>query len=61
MLCYKVYSFSREGGCKGSQSGDRRGGAGGLRYATAEEFIVADYIKPAVLKVIDSNQYGVIP
>ena len=27
----------------------------------AEEFIVVDYIKPAVLKVIDSNQYGVIP
>ena len=27
----------------------------------AEEFIVVDYIKPAVLKAIDSNQYGVIP
>ena len=27
----------------------------------AEEFIVVDYIKPAVLKVIDSNQYGGIP
>lgn len=27
----------------------------------AEEFIVTDYIKPAVTKVIDPNQYGVIP
>ena len=27
----------------------------------AEEFIVVDYIEPAVLKVIDSNQYGGIP
>ena len=27
----------------------------------AEEFIVVDYIKPAVLKAIDSNQYGAIP
>ena len=27
----------------------------------AEEFLVDDYIKPAVLKVIDPNQYGAIP
>ena len=27
----------------------------------AEEFIVADYIKPAVLKVIDSIRYDIIP
>ena len=27
----------------------------------AEECIVTDYIKPAVIKVIDPNQYGVIP
>ena len=25
----------------------------------AEEFIVADYIKPAVLKDLDTNQYGI--
>ena len=27
----------------------------------AEEFIVADYIKPAVLKDLDTNQYGAVP
>ena len=27
----------------------------------AEEFIVKDYVKPAALKIISSNQYGVIP
>ena len=27
----------------------------------AEESIVVDYIKPAVLKAIDSNKYGAIP
>ena len=27
----------------------------------AEEFIVADYIKPAVTKIIDPNQFGTIP
>ena len=27
----------------------------------AEEFIVTDYIKPAIIEVIDPNQYGVIP
>ena len=27
----------------------------------AEEFIVADYIKPAVIKIIDPNQFGTIP
>ena len=27
----------------------------------AKEFIVADYVTPAVLKVIDQNQYGAIP
>ena len=27
----------------------------------AEEFVVENYVKPAVLKKIDSNQYGAIP
>ena len=27
----------------------------------AEDFIVSDYIKPAIIKVIDPNQYGVVP
>ena len=27
----------------------------------AEELLVEDYVKPAVLKVIDNNQYGAIP
>ena len=27
----------------------------------AEDFVVRDYVKPAVLKVIDLNQYGAIP
>jgi hypothetical protein len=27
----------------------------------AEKFIVADYVKQAVLKVIDPNQYGAFP
>jgi hypothetical protein len=27
----------------------------------AEEFVVENYVKPAVLKRIDSNQYGAIP
>ncbi len=27
----------------------------------AEEFMVVDYVKPAVLKVINLNQYGAIP
>ena len=27
----------------------------------AEEFTVADYIKPAVLKDLDTNQYGAVP
>ena len=27
----------------------------------AEEFVVNNHLKPAILKVIDVNQYGVIP
>ena len=27
----------------------------------AEELLVEDHVKPAVLKVIDNNQYGAIP
>ena len=27
----------------------------------AEDFVVKDYVKPAILKKIDSNQYGTIP
>jgi hypothetical protein len=27
----------------------------------AEGFVVEDYVKPAILKVIDPNQYGTIP
>ena len=27
----------------------------------AEEFIVDDYVKPAVLEMIDKTQYGAIP
>ena len=27
----------------------------------AEEFVVIKYVKPAVLNVIDPNQYGVMP
>ena len=26
-----------------------------------DEFVVADYIKPAVIKIIDPNQFGTIP
>ena len=27
----------------------------------AEECVVSDYVKPAVLRVLDPNQYGVVP
>ncbi len=27
----------------------------------AEDFVVVDYMKPAILKVVGSNQYGVVP
>ena len=27
----------------------------------AEEFVVAKYIGPAILKIIDTNQFGAIP
>ena len=27
----------------------------------AEEFVVSDFIKPSVIKSIDSNQFGVVP
>ena len=27
----------------------------------AENFVVQDYIKPAVLKILDPNQYGAVP
>ena len=27
----------------------------------AEKFVVQDYVKPAVLKILDPNQYGAVP
>ena len=30
-------------------------------FKVVEDFLVEDYIKPAILKMIDLNQYGVIP
>ena len=27
----------------------------------AEDFVVTDHLKPAVMKVLDSNQYGAVP
>ncbi len=27
----------------------------------AENFVVEDYVKPAVLKILDPNQYGAVP
>ncbi len=27
----------------------------------AENFVVQDYVKPAVLKILDPNQYGAVP
>ena len=31
----------------------------GLKFA--EQFVVTDFVKPAVLEVIDESQYGAIP